>query len=62
MSTWATVGPSAVILILIVINSVKSVIFCPETVADKTDDPIALNVVFSDSVWLILIGNNVLSA
>ena len=62
MSTWATVGSSAVILILIVINSVRSVVFCLETAADKTDDPIALNVVFSDSVWLILIGNNVLSA
>lgn len=42
--------------------STKFVTFWPAMLADMTGDPIALNVVFSDTVWLILIGKSALSA
>ena len=51
-----------VMLNVMLIGSTKLVIFCPAMLADMTGDPIALYVVFSDTVWLILIGKSTLSA
>lgn len=44
------------------ITSTRLVAFIPARLADMTGDPIALYVVFSDTIWLILIGKNTLSA
>ena len=51
-----------VMLNVMVIGSTKLEILWPAMLADMTGDPIALYVVFSDTVWLILIGKRTLSA
>ena len=40
--------------------STRLLMLCPARLAAMTGDPIALYVVFSDTVWLILIGKSAL--